>query len=55
LRDGSTTYVRPARRDEEAVIRAFLEVMSPGSIAFRFFGMPTIDWAEVAFLVADDW
>src|SRR5437762_9993345 len=44
LRDGSTVHVRPVRRDEEDAIRAFLDRVSPESIAFRFFGMPNPDW-----------
>ena len=44
LRDGSTVRVRPIRRDEEGAIRAFLETVSPDSIAFRFFGVPNRDW-----------
>jgi acetyl coenzyme A synthetase (ADP forming)-like protein len=44
LRDGSTVHVRPVRRDEEDAIRAFLENVSPESIAFRFFGAPNLSW-----------
>ena len=44
LRDGSTVHVRPVRPDDAESIRAFLETLSPESIAFRFFGMPNLDW-----------
>ena len=44
LKDGSTVRVRPVRADDEPAIRAFLEGLSPESIAFRFFGMPNLDW-----------
>jgi acetate---CoA ligase (ADP-forming) len=44
LRDGSTVRVRPVRRDEQGAMRAFLETISPESIAFRFFGIPSRDW-----------
>jgi acetyl coenzyme A synthetase (ADP forming)-like protein len=44
LRDGSTVRVRPVRPGDEAGIRAFLESLTPESIAFRFFGMPNLDW-----------
>lgn len=44
LRDGSTVHVRPVRADDEDAIRAFLERVSPDSIAFRFFGTPSLGW-----------
>jgi len=44
LRDGSTVRVRPVRATDEPAIRAFLETISPESIAFRFFGMPDLSW-----------
>ncbi len=44
LRDGSTVHVRPVRAGDAQSIRAFLEKLSPESIAFRFFGMPNLDW-----------
>ncbi len=44
LRDGSTVHVRPVRAGDEAAIRAFLTTVSPESIAFRFFGMPNLEW-----------
>jgi hypothetical protein len=43
LRDGSTVHVRPVRTDDETAIRAFLERISPESIAFRFFGIPDLN------------
>jgi acetyl coenzyme A synthetase (ADP forming)-like protein len=44
LRDGSTVHVRPVRSDDDTAIRGFLEAVSPESIAFRFFGTPSLDW-----------
>ncbi|HEX5192058.1 MAG TPA: GNAT family N-acetyltransferase [Solirubrobacteraceae bacterium] len=44
LRDGSTVHVRPVRADDRDAIRVFLEGVSPESIGFRFFGMPSLDW-----------
>jgi len=44
LRDGSTVRVRPVRRDDEAAIRAFLDGVSPESVAFRFFGAADLNW-----------
>lgn len=44
LRDGSTVRVRPVRPDDGPAIRSFLERLSPESIAFRFFGQPSLDW-----------
>ena len=44
LRDGSTVRVRPVRATDEGEIRAFLERVSPESIAFRFFGIPNLNW-----------
>jgi acetyl coenzyme A synthetase (ADP forming)-like protein len=44
LRDGSTVRVRPVRTGDEPAIRAFLERVSPESIAFRFFGVPNLEW-----------
>ena len=44
LKDGSTVHLRPIRADDEPAIRVFLVGMSPESIAFRFFGMPNLDW-----------
>ena len=44
LRDGSTAHVRPVRASDRPAIRAFLDALSPDSIAFRFFGMPNLEW-----------
>jgi acetyl coenzyme A synthetase (ADP forming)-like protein len=44
LRDGSTVHVRPVRPDDERAIREFLKLVSRDSIAFRFFGVPSLDW-----------
>jgi acetyl coenzyme A synthetase (ADP forming)-like protein len=44
LRDGSTVHVRPVRADDKALIRDFLEALSPESIGFRFFGAPSLTW-----------
>jgi len=44
LKDGSTVHVRPIRPGDGEAIRAFLERVSPESIAFRFFGTPSTDW-----------
>jgi acetate---CoA ligase (ADP-forming) len=44
LRDGSTVHVRPVRAEDKAAIRAFLEGVSPDSIAFRFFGTINLNW-----------
>ena len=45
LRDGATVHVRPVRSDDGPAIHAFLEAVSPESIAFRFFGAANLDWA----------
>jgi GNAT superfamily N-acetyltransferase len=45
LRDGSTVHVRPVRTDDRQAMHAFLEGLSPESIGFRFFGMPSLEWA----------
>ena len=45
LRDGATVHVRPVRIDDGPAIHAFLEAVSPESIAFRFFGAANLDWA----------
>jgi acetate---CoA ligase (ADP-forming) len=45
LRDGTTVHVRPVRAGDSAAIRAFLEGVSADSIGFRFFGMPSLNWA----------
>lgn len=44
LRDGSTVRVRPVRGGDEPAIRAFLDEVTPESIAFRFFGIPNTEW-----------
>lgn len=44
LRDGSTVHVRPVRADDGPAIRPFLEALSAESMAFRFFGIPSLDW-----------
>jgi acetyl coenzyme A synthetase (ADP forming)-like protein len=44
LRDGSTVHVRPVRPEDAPAIRAFLDSLSPDSVAFRFFGTPSLDW-----------
>ena len=44
LRDGSTVHVRPIRASDEVALKAFLEGISEESIAFRFFGIPNLDW-----------
>lgn len=45
LRDGSTVHVRPVRPGDRPAIRKFLDGLSLESIGFRFFGMPSLDWA----------
>jgi GNAT superfamily N-acetyltransferase len=45
LRDGSTVHVRPVRSEDRPAIRSFLEALSPGSIGFRCFGTPSLEWA----------
>lgn len=44
LSDGSTVHVRPARLEDKAAIRAFLDGVSEESIAFRFFGAVNLEW-----------
>ena len=44
LRDGSTVRVRPVRADDAPALREFVEAVSRESIAFRFFGFPSVDW-----------
>ncbi len=44
LRDGATVHVRPVRVDDGPAIHAFLNAVSPESIAFRFFGAANLDW-----------
>ena len=53
LRDGSTVHVRPVRAEDAPAVRAFLEDLSPKSIALRFFSrFPDLDravrWATKA-------
>ena len=53
LRDGSTVHVRPVRATDAPAVRAFLEDLSPKSIALRFFSrFPDLDravrWATKA-------
>ena len=46
LRDGSTVHVRPVRAEDALAVRAFLERLSPRSIALRFFSsFPDLDRA----------
>jgi acetate---CoA ligase (ADP-forming) len=45
LRDGSTVRVRPVAAVDRAAIEAFLQELSPASIAFRFFGQVDLGWA----------
>ncbi len=45
LRDGSTAHVRPVSSTDQQSIRSFLEGLSRESIGFRFFGIPSLDWA----------
>jgi acetate---CoA ligase (ADP-forming) len=46
LRDGSTVHVRPVTAEDAPAIRAFLENLSPKSIALRFFSrFPDLDRA----------
>jgi acetate---CoA ligase (ADP-forming) len=46
LRDGSTVHVRPVRAEDAPAVRAFLERLSPRSIALRFFcAFPDLDRA----------
>jgi acetate---CoA ligase (ADP-forming) len=46
LRDGATVHVRPVRATDAPAVRAFLERLSPRSIALRFFsGFPDLDRA----------
>jgi acetyl coenzyme A synthetase (ADP forming)-like protein len=44
LRDGSTIRVRPVVHEDRERIEAFLEDVSEESIAFRFFGRPSLSW-----------
>jgi acetate---CoA ligase (ADP-forming) len=44
LRDGSTVRVRPVLRGDRERIADFLTHVSEESIAFRFFGRPSLDW-----------
>jgi acetate---CoA ligase (ADP-forming) len=46
LRDGSTVHVRPVRADDQRAIRRFLAGVSLESIGFRFFGIPSLEWAS---------
>jgi acetate---CoA ligase (ADP-forming) len=53
LRDGSTVHVRPVTATDAPAVRAFLEHLSPESIALRFFSnFPDLDravrWATEA-------
>jgi acetyl coenzyme A synthetase (ADP forming)-like protein len=45
LRDGSTVHIRPVAVDDGPAIRAFLESLSQRSLALRFFGTVSLDWA----------
>jgi acetate---CoA ligase (ADP-forming) len=53
LRDGSTAHVRPVRLSDQLAIRAFLDGISPESIAFRFFGAANLDWVTAWSLDVD--
>ncbi len=53
LRDGSTVHVRPVRSDDEAGVREFVQGISPDSIAFRFFGLPSVEWITAWSLEVD--
>ncbi|HTX32724.1 MAG TPA: GNAT family N-acetyltransferase, partial [Solirubrobacteraceae bacterium] len=44
LRDGSTVHVRPVREGDDPGMRQFLSSVSPESTAFRFFGIPDLNW-----------
>ena len=44
LRDGTGVHIRPVRGEDRDAIRAFLGSLSSDSIAFRFFGIPDLDW-----------
>jgi acetate---CoA ligase (ADP-forming) len=44
LRDGSTVHIRPVTPEDRDGIRTFLESLSGDSLAFRFMGVPNLDW-----------
>jgi len=44
LRDGSTVRIRPVAPADRPGIEAFLAGLSERSVAFRFFGHPSLDW-----------
>jgi hypothetical protein len=45
LRDGSAMHIRPVAAEDRPAIQAFLQALSPASIAFRFIGQVNLDWA----------
>jgi acetyl coenzyme A synthetase (ADP forming)-like protein len=45
LRDGSTVHIRPVAADDGPAIHTFLESLSQRSLALRFFGAVSLDWA----------
>ena len=45
LRDGSTVHIRRVSERDGPAVRAFLESLSSQSVALRFFGAPSLDWA----------
>jgi acetyl coenzyme A synthetase (ADP forming)-like protein len=45
LRDGSTVRIRPVLAADRPAVVAFLGALSAQSMAFRFFGQPSLEWA----------
>jgi RimJ/RimL family protein N-acetyltransferase len=54
LRDGSTLPLRAVRHDDLDALVAFFAGLSPESLYYRFFGIPTLDAARVAELLPKD-
>ncbi len=48
LRSGSTLRLRPIRRDDAAALLAFYRRLSPDSLYFRFFSLPSVDAEKAA-------
>jgi len=53
LRDGSSVRMRPVGEQDRDSVRAFLASLSKRSLTYRFFGVPSLDWAADWAIQAD--
>ncbi len=54
LRDGSTAHVRPARAEDERLVRTFLRALSPDSLRLRFFSGTSPDAFDYSTVASGD-